>query len=486
MEPIMLFSLFFVPFIVFLSSLYFIFSTSKTRSQQKSTVDPSEYPPGKTGWPIVGETFQFGNLEKFIQERMNKYSKHFFKTSLFCESFAVLCGPDGNKFLFSNEDKLVISWFPRSIHKMFPVSSKMWHEEKGKTMRKILSGFHMPGARQRCISIMDRVVVQHLITNWDNKKKVTVSPLAKNYTLCVTCNLFLGIDDVAGIEEIRGPLEHLRNGIISLPIDLPGTAYYLGLKALKLLRNKIMLIIKQRKIDLEESKASAPTQDVLSKMILEVDGDGNPLDELFIANKMVALFLSSGDTSGTLITFIIKYLAELPGVYNEVQEEMMEIESSKSTGELLNWDDIQKMKYSWNVACEVMRLIPPSHGSFREAITDFNYKGFSVPKGWKLFWSPYSTHKNSDYFPEPEKFDPTRFEGKGPAPYTYVPFGGGPHVCPGQDIAKLLTLVFMYHVVRRYEWDVILPDEKIVSQPYPRPVNGLPILLRPKIVKSKE
>ncbi|KAI3961379.1 hypothetical protein MKW98_002844 [Papaver atlanticum] len=418
---------------------------------------------------------------------MNKYSKHIFRTSLLGQSVVVLCGLDGNKFLFSNENKLAVPWLPRSIHKMFPYSNndKISLVDEAKKLRKILSQFLVPDVRQRCFCIMERVVKQNLATNWDNKRKVTVLPLAMKYTLCLICDLFLSIDDPAGIEELGAPLEQLRAGLFSLPIDLPGTSYSLGLKASKFLMNKLVLIVKQRKIDLEQNKAPT-TLDLLSYLLLEVDDDGNLLDESVIASRILGTFIGAHEASATVITFTIKYLAELPGVYSEVQKEMMEIKNSKVPGDLLNWDDTQKMKYSWNVVCEVMRLVPPIQGTFREAIVDFDYKGFSVPKGWKLFWSTSSTHKNSDYFSEPERFDPARFEGKGPAPYTYIPFGGGPHLCPGKDLAKLQILVFMYHVVTKYKWETVLPDEEINFHPFPKPAHGLPILLQHENVQGIE
>jgi cytochrome P450 family 26 subfamily A len=96
-----------------------------------------------------------------------------------------------------------------------------------------------------------------------------------------------------------------------------------------------------------------------------------------------------------------------------------------------------------------------------------------------LYWSASSTHKNPEYFSEPEKFDPSRFEGKGPAPYTFIPFGGGPRMCPGNEYARLEILVFMHNLVKRFKFERLVLDEKIVFDPTPKPERGLPVRLLP-------
>ncbi|KAI4353000.1 hypothetical protein L6164_007199 [Bauhinia variegata] len=466
-------------FVSFISlSLFFLFY------RHRSPFTAPNLPPGKIGYPLIGESLEFlstgwqGHPEKFIFDRMMKYKSEIFKTSILGEPAAVFCGAACNKFLFSNENKLVTPWWPESVNKVFPSSLQTNSKEEARKMRKMLPQFLKPEALQRYIGIMDAIAHRHFASGWEKKSQVTVFPLVKRYTFWLACRLFLSVEDPNHIAKFADPFHLLASGIISIPIDLPGTPFNRAIKASNFIRNELMGIIRQRKVDLAEGKAS-PTQDILSHMLLTCDEDGQYMKEMDIADKILGLLIGGHDTASAACTFIVKYLAELPHVYQRVYEEQMEIAKSKSLGQLLHWDDIQNMKYSWNVACEVMRLAPPVQGAFREAINEFIFNGFSIPKGWKLYWSANSTHKNPDYFAEPEKFDPSRFEGNGPAPYTYVPFGGGPRMCPGKEYARLEILVFMHNLVKRFKWEKLLPDEKIIVDPLPMPAKGLPVRLYP-------
>ncbi|RVX12761.1 Cytochrome P450 716B2 [Vitis vinifera] len=248
---------------------------------------------------------------------------------------------------------------------------------------------------------------------------------------------------------------------------------YYATKAANAIREELRVMPMERRVALEEKTASA-TQDLLSHLLVTADASGRFLTEMEIIDNILLLLFAGHDTTASAITLLIKYLGELPEVYAKVLRGQV-----KRTRGVVAMEGQQKMRYSWHVASEVMRLSPPASGSFREALVDFSYAGYNIPKGWKLYWGTGSTQRDPAFFRNPDNFDASRFEGAGPAPFSYIPFGGGPRMCLGQEFARLQILVFMHNIVKRFTWDLLNPDEKIEHSPMLAPLEGLPIRLHP-------
>ncbi|XP_050208827.1 beta-amyrin 6-beta-monooxygenase-like [Mercurialis annua] len=458
----------------------------------KKKLSKSNFPPGSTGWPIIGETLAFafatwrGTPEKFVNDRKTKYKSDIFQTSLLGDRMVVFCGASANKFLFTTGNQNLTVWLPRSIKETTVYPETLEKNSMGDSAYLLqASRFIRDGLTAETlkyyIPLMDSMAQDHLQQSWFPHKQVKVVQLTKIFIFSLACRLFLNITDPQLVKRLFDPFPVLVTGIVSVPVNLPGTAFNKAVKSGKKIRDELLAYIKKRRIEINKD-INQEYKDLLSRALIALgdgDGDGKDLEEKEIVNYIMALLVASYDTTSTSLTFLVNYLAEYPHVYKEVLREQMEIAKSKGPGELLNWGDIQKMKYSWRACCESMRLSPPAQGAFREVTNDFTFLGFTIPKGWKLHWTVYSTHKDPKYFPNPEKFDPSRFEGNGPEPYSFVPFGGGPRMCPGKEYARFEILVFIHNLVTKFEWEKIIPDEKIIYTPFATPANGLPVRLHP-------
>lgn len=117
-----------------------------------------------------------GHPEKFIFDRMTKFSSNIFRSSLFGENIIVFYGAAANKFLFSNENKLVQLWWPNSVNKLFPSSTQTSSKEEAIKMRKMLPNFFKPEALQRYVGIMDQITQKHFVSCWEGNDEIIVSP----------------------------------------------------------------------------------------------------------------------------------------------------------------------------------------------------------------------------------------------------------------------------------------------------------------------
>ncbi|PKI72583.1 hypothetical protein CRG98_006960, partial [Punica granatum] len=247
--------------ILFVSLSLTIYLIGKHKAKAHGTTGLLDLPPGQTGyWPIIRETLDF-----FMAGR----------------------NASGNKFLFSGESKYVTWWWPRSVRMVaeFPdpdsVDGYPTDDSFAKTRRFILE-FVRPEALQRYLPIMDSMAKQHLEADWAPYEEVRVFPLLMKYTFALSSRLLMGNQDPTFITRLGHMFELVASGMLS-------------------------------------NKDTAVAKDLLSKMLLAEDENGQPvMTESEIGNTIIAKFLASQATSSTTITFVVKYLAEYPDVYEQV------------------------------------------------------------------------------------------------------------------------------------------------------------------------
>ncbi|GAU19155.1 hypothetical protein TSUD_79780 [Trifolium subterraneum] len=80
----------------------------------------------------------------------------------------------------------------------------------------------------------------------------------------------------------------------------------------------------------------------------------------------------------------------------------------------------------------------------REATSDVNIKGYLIPKGWRVLIWARAIHMNPEYYPNPEEFNPSRWNEYTTKAGTFLPFGAGSRLCPGADLTKLEMTIDAY------------------------------------------
>ncbi|XP_012253052.2 cytochrome P450 9e2-like [Athalia rosae] len=180
-------------------------------------------------------------------------------------------------------------------------------------------------------------------------------------------------------------------------------------------------------------------------------------------------FLVGGSDSPTMtMCFTAQLLALNPDVQRKLQAEIDDVRGRN--GGDVSYEELNAMKYMDAVVSETLRLYPPAVAMDRVCV-----KSFTLPpplpgaepvevKPGETLWIPvHSFHRDPKYFPDPDKFDPERFNDEnksGINPLTYLPFGIGPRMCIANRFALMEVKLVLFHLLARCE---LLPSSKTRS-----------------------
>lgn len=127
----------------------------------------------------------------------------------------------------------------------------------------------------------------------------------------------MSIEDPVQIKKLGALLDIFLTGVISIPLDFPGTRFYRAKKATAAIKKELQLIVRKRREELEQRRAM-PSQDLLSHLLVSPDENGVFMSESVIVNNLLMLLFSGHDSSSSATTLLIRSLAEHPQVYDQV------------------------------------------------------------------------------------------------------------------------------------------------------------------------
>jgi cytochrome P450 len=166
-----------------------------------------------------------------------------------------------------------------------------------------------------------------------------------------------------------------------------------------------------------------PRDDLVSKLVMWEDEDGNRLTEREFDTMFLLLVVAGNETTRQSIAHGMQVLMENPGVMDRLRDEPALMATATE---------------------EIMRWASPVIHFRRTATTDVEMHGVQIREGDKVVVWLISGNYDERQFPDPLTFDVTR------KPNNHITFGrGGPHFCLGAHLAKLETRIMFEELLPR-------------------------------------
>jgi cytochrome P450 len=208
---------------------------------------------------------------------------------------------------------------------------------------------------------------------------------------------------------------------------------------------------------------------VLTRIVMASRAEGAEYDDQSLRDQISTLFFAGHETSATGLCWIHWALSRHPDVRAKLLREVGAL-----GGRLPSAADLHTLTYTGQVIDESLRLHSPIHSISRVALLDDTLGGYHIPAGATVCVSMYAVHRLAHLWPDPETFDPSRFEPEKVAQrsrFAYLPFAAGHRNCIGAGQALLELRLIVARIAQRYSLE-LAPGQKIEPAPgttmYPR------------------
>ncbi|XP_053753332.1 cytochrome P450 4F2 isoform X1 [Panthera pardus] len=239
-------------------------------------------------------------------------------------------------------------------------------------------------------------------------------------------------------------------------------------RACRLVHNFTDAVIQERRRTLPDegvddflkAKAKAKTLDFIDVLLLTKDKDGKQLSDEDIRAEADTFMFGGHDTTASGLSWVLYNLAKHPEYQERCRQEVQELLRDREPKEI-EWDDLAQLPFLTMCIKESLRLHPPVTVVSRCCTQDVVLPdGRVIPKGVICLVSIFGTHHNPSVWPDPEVYNPFRFDPeniKERSSLAFIPFSAGPRNCIGQTFALTEIKVVLALTLLRFR---VLPDKE--------------------------
>jgi len=286
----------------------------------------------------------------------------------------------------------------------------------------------------------------------NRKDPVNVTSATIDATLRIVSRSLFGsvlTDRVDDLSNALASLNHLANNTLINPIRLPRWVPTPTQRAFRQATGTVDSLIHRI---IQTRRASTESRDDLLDMLLRAEDEetGERMSDQQLRDEVVTLFIAGHETTATSMAWTLHLLANHPDVQARAKAEVDAVLAGRDR---LTPEDLRSLTYLMQVIQESLRLYPPAWAMSRLSLGPDRLGEYAINSGEGILVSPYVLHHDPASWPDPERFYPDRFQPervKERHPYAFLPFGGGPRLCIGNQFALMEMQVLLAVLLQRF------------------------------------
>ncbi len=414
------------------------------------TARPAEIrlPPSPPRLPKIAQGMGYAFFRRQFVTRMTKtYGEAFtIKVPIF-GNMVVVTDPALAKQVFTASAEDLGNIKPSLARIFGPGSVFALEGAEHRRRRKLLTPQFHGKAMKKYESIVEEETLRE-IASWPQRRPFeTLEPMSR-ITLNVILRAIFGADD-AQLETLRRiipPWVTLGSRLAVLPTPPRDLGRWSPWRRLAAYRAEYDGVIDE----LVDQALSDPRlderTDILALLLRSTYEDGTPMSRGEIRDELLTLLAAGHETTASTLAWAFERISRHPAVLDRLVAEA----------------DTDGNEYRQATILEVQRNRTVIDFAGRHVYAPTIQLGeWVIPQGYSISVALGQVHNNVDEFPDPKRFDPSRFVGDRPSVFAWIPFGGGTRRCVGAAFANMEMDVVLRTVLRHFTIETTTaPGEK--------------------------